>query len=207
MFPWRMARSGEAMLGAGLLSVIAVFARAARCRSVAAIRHRAAWWPWEGDRDCVCCWACHRPGCRSCSLASDCASGCLAMLAVAVRRAASGLRRRLALVNNCSWEAASDVTDAQASACDGRGGRDYLRDGSMVPGGSMMPLAKPPFDMICIGCCTCTEYIQAAQEQPSSKEASVERREAQRVANGRGAGSRARRTGIRSGRWGSCVGE
>ena len=123
------------------------------------------------------------------------------MLAVAVRRAASGLRRRLALVNNCSREAASDVTDAQASACDGRGGRDYLRDGSMVPGGSMMPLAKPPFDMICIGCCTCTEYIQAAQEQPSSKEASVERREAQRVANGRGAGSRARRTGIRSGRW------
>lgn len=70
----------------------------------------------------------------------------------------------------------------------------------------MMPLAKPPFDMICIGCCTCTEYIQAAQEQPSSKEASVERREAQRVANGRGAVRTAGRTGVGSGRWGACVG-
>lgn len=70
----------------------------------------------------------------------------------------------------------------------------------------MMPLAKPPFDMICIGCCTCTEYIQAAQEQPSSKEASVERREAQRVANGRGAVRTAGRTGVGSDRWGACVG-
>jgi hypothetical protein len=194
------------MLGAARSSVIAAFARGARCRSVAAIRRRAAGLPWAGDRDCVCCWACHRPGDRSCSLASDCASGCRATLAVAVRRAVTGLRRHLGVVSNCSREGASDVTDAQASECWGRG-RDYLRDGSMVPGGSMMPLAKPPFDMTCIGCCTCTEYIQAAQEQPSSKEASVERREAQRGANGRGAVSRAGRTGIRSGRWGSCVGE
>jgi hypothetical protein len=38
-------------------------------------------------------------------------------------------------------------------------GRDYLRDGSMVPDGSMMPFPMPPFDMICMGC-TCTEYMR-----------------------------------------------
>ena len=66
---------------------------------------------------------------------------------------------------------------------------DYLRDGSMVPDESMMAFPMPPFDMICMGCCTCTEYIQAARERPSSKEASVERREAQ----GEGAAQSGRR--------------
>jgi hypothetical protein len=121
VFPWRMVRFGEAMLEAALSSVIVVFVRAARCRSVEAIRRREAWLPWEGDRDCVCCWACHHPGDRSCSLASDYASGFLAMPAVAVQRAVTGLRRHLGLVNNCSREAASDVTDAQASHCWERG--------------------------------------------------------------------------------------
>lgn len=138
--------------------------------------------PLKGGHDCACCLECRRPAARSWYRESDCASGRAIAAAVVVRQAAGGRRRHLAKVNNYSREAASDVTDAQAGAKEkgscGRRGRDYLRDGSMVPE-SMMPFPMPPFDMICMGCCTCTEYIQAARERPSSREASVERREAQ----------------------------
>lgn len=147
-----------------------------RRRGVARLR------PLKGGHDCACCLECRRPAARSWYRGSDCASG-RAIVAVAVRQAAGGRRRHLAKVNNYSREAASDVT-RRAGRCKARGqlwggrGRDYLRDGSMVPE-SMMPFPMPPFDMICMGCCTCTEYIQAARERPSSREASVERREAQ----------------------------
>lgn len=121
-----MAKSGEAILGAGLMSAAGVSVRAARCHSEEAgshgwaIRRRGVWSSWAGGRDCACCWECHRPVSRTGFLASDCASG-LAMPAVAVRRAVSGLRRHLGWVNKRSREAASDVTDAQASEQLGEG--------------------------------------------------------------------------------------